>query len=496
MTEVVDKKSIEAVNLIVCMFSISLALLILVQQFFLLLRDEVTQNYIICLSVGFILIFSSAIFMYKRNPSSSILKRVIAYLYFLYYLILLFGSNNQLAFTIVSPILTIFVLYFDMRLIRRSAILITLSNVVLIIYNIFYLGMNTPTQLSNFWLQIICVLGYATNLYMTTYLSNQFNTAKLSSIKEEKEKQHNFLSDILSIAGVLSNNSKKVYHIFEDVTVNNESVNNAVTEIAKGTSSSANSIQNQVLLTNQVQNIIQETSNLSINMKEISKETSSSVMHGITIVDELGEQSGIVNQYNDNVFNIISGLNQKSIDIVQIIDVIRSIADQTNLLSLNASIESARAGEAGKGFAVVAEEIRKLAEQSKSSVENIGNIIKELQDDSKNSLQAVVALRDVSKKQNEIVSTTKEIFNEVKHKMTVVDQNVDSVTEKVNDILKANDNIVQNINELSAVSEETMANVQEANAMTHDNLSQINISKGLVEELIKTSEEIDKYVLN
>ena len=278
--------------------------------------------------------------------------------------------------------------------------------------------------------------------------------------------------------------------------MNNESENAAVGEISKGTSESSQSIENQVLLTNQVQNIIEETSDLSITMKSISKETSESVVHGITVVEELNKQATIVNQYNDNVFKIISGLNQKSIDIVQIIDVIRSIADQTNLLSLNASIESARAGEAGKGFAVVADEIRKLAEQSRDSVNDIENIIKELQADSENSLQAFVTLRDVSNKQNETVLTTKEIFNEVNHKMEVVEKNVDKVTEKINYILDANDNIVKNINEISSVSEKTMANAEEANAMTIESLNKVNTSKQLVEELIKTSEEIDKYAQN
>jgi methyl-accepting chemotaxis protein len=231
-------------------------------------------------------------------------------------------------------------------------------------------------------------------------------------------------------------------------------------------------------------------------MKNVSKETNSSVSHGITIVSELNEQAAIVNKYNDSVFDIISGLNKKSINIVQIIDVIRNIADQTNLLALNASIESARAGEAGRGFAVVAEEIRKLAEQSKASVDDIGNIIKELQSDSESSLQAVVALRDVNKKQNEIVLTTKDIFNEVNSKMEIVDKSVDMVTEKISNILDANDNIVKNINELSSVSEETMANAEEANKMTNENLYRVNTSIGLVEELIKTSKEIDAYAVN
>jgi methyl-accepting chemotaxis protein len=496
MNESVDKNSQKSVNLVVIIFSISIAFLLLINQYFSLLRGEVTSVYLIFLAVSFLSIFISATVMYKNNPYSSILKRVTAYLYFVYYLIIIFGSNNQILFTVVSPILTIFVLYFDLQLIRRSSILIFLSNVVLVLYNIFYRGMNTPQQLSNFSLQIICVAGYAINLYITTYLSNRFSSIKQNNIREEKEKQESLLADILRVAGILSKNSKGVYHIFEELTANNESVNIAVSEISSGTSSSANSIQNQVMLTNQVHNIIQQTSDLSIDMKNISKETTASVAQGITISDELNEQTSIVNQYNDNVFNIISGLNQKSDDIVQIVDAIRSIADQTNLLALNASIESARAGEAGKGFAVVADEIRKLAEQSKDSVNNIGAIINELQKDSKDSLQAVVGLRQVSEKQNTIVLTTKEIFNEVNDKMSVVDKNIDTVTERINNILETNDDIVKNIYELSAVSEQTMANAQEANEMTHRNLDKVNISKDLVVELIKTSEEIDKYAVN
>jgi len=496
MNEVTDRNAMKKVNLVVIIFSIALALLIVISQLYMHHIKVNSSSYIIALFIVFALILLSAIIMYIRNPYSKYIKKVTAYLYFLFYLVLLFGSNDHLLFAVVSPILTIYILYFDLQLVRRSAILIVLSNVVLVTYNIVYKGMNSPQQINDIYLQMVCIIGYSANIFITTYLSNKFNNAKLISIQDEKDKQDKLLKDLLKVAGVLSNNSKEVYLIFDDLKMNNESVNTAVSQISQGTTESAESIQNQLLLTNHVQKIIQETSALSIDMKSLSKETSVSVNHGISIVDELSEQNIVVNQYNDTVFQTINGLNQKMTDIVQIIETIKNIAAQTNLLALNASIESARAGEAGKGFAVVADEIRKLADLSKRSVNNIGEIINELQVDSESSLQAVLSLKDVSQKQNVIVLTTKEIFYEVSNKMDMVDKNVDQVTESITSIMKANEEIVNSINEISAVSQETMANVQEANGMTLESVDKVNISKKLVEELIHTSQEIDKYVLN
>lgn len=121
--------------------------------------------------------------------------------------------------------------------------------------------------------QLICIIEYSSNLLITTLLSNKFNREKLIKINDEKSKQQNLLNDILKVAGILSNNSKEVYTIFGDLTSNNESVNSA--------------------------------------LGEILKETSSSVAQGITIVDKLNEQANIINNYNENVFGTINGLNQK-----------------------------------------------------------------------------------------------------------------------------------------------------------------------------------------
>ncbi|MBZ0097904.1 MAG: hypothetical protein K8F30_02410, partial [Taibaiella sp.] len=281
--------------------------------------------------------------------------------------------------------------------------------------------------------------------------------------------------------------------IVDELAASTDVATKSVHEIAKGSSETASSIQTQSALNHDIHNLIVDTSKASKDMEEISGSAAKAVSEGMEIVEALNLKTSVISENSENAWKLMLELKEKSDEIRKISELISGISEQTNLLSLNAAIESARAGEAGKGFAVVADEIRKLAAQSKDSASSIAKIISQLHSQSDRSVEAVIKLKNMNVEQNGLVARTKDIFIEINGKMGDVKVNVNRVNDRIKDILTANDRLVESINEISAVSEEVTANAQEASAMTSHNIEKAEEAKGFVKELMGTSDKMSRY---
>ena len=312
--------------------------------------------------------------------------------------------------------------------------------------------------------------------------------------KSEKKKQEEILSDVLNTASILDKNSKEVRRFVNELTQATEITSNAVQEIEKGSVDTATNIQVQSVLMHDIHDLIMETSRDSETMEKISENTSETLDEGISIVDELNRQSIIANDSSDSAYMLMMDLRAKAASISEITELIASIAEQTNMLSLNAAIESARAGETGKGFAVVADEIRKLAAQSKDSTNSIAIIVNELNQKSDLSADAVMKLKKLNDEQKMLVSRTQGIFSDIRGKMADVKNNVNKVNEKVGKILSANDKMVESINEISAVSQQVTASAEEASALTSENIMKADQARNYVDEMVETFKKISRHL--
>ncbi|MGL4368793.1 MAG: methyl-accepting chemotaxis protein, partial [Spirochaetota bacterium] len=435
-----------------------------------------------------------ATILYLRDRHNEKIKYLTLAGYGVMYTLVLFTSSRTIIYVYLFPIVSMYLLYFNLSLIVISCSVITLLNIVRVIYLVAFKGMTDPGITTDYTILLASVILYSISLIVSTRLSNKFNTEKIISIRSEQGKQQEILSDVLKTASVLDRNSHKVYRIVEELAASAGRITDAVAVIDDGASSVASSVREQSELTARIHSVIAETSSRSMTMGNISKETVQAVQCGLAIVNDLNGKTASVNESSDNVYRTMIELSGKSREIEGMTQMITDISDKTDMLSLNASIESARAGNSGRGFAVVADEIRKLATQSRESADSISRIVSELQRKSDLSVEAVMMLKKVNAEQNELIGRTKTVFDTIIRKMNDVDANVVLVHSGISNIISSNGQIVESIGSVSRISDDTIVSTQEARDVTRMNIENANAARALVEELISTSREMEKYM--
>jgi methyl-accepting chemotaxis protein len=194
----------------------------------------------------------------------------------------------------------------------------------------------------------------------------------------------------------------------------------------------------------------------------------------------------------EKVLSVIEKLTNTTQNIGQFVQSIEDIAEQTNMLSLNAAIEAARAGEAGKGFAVVAEEVRNLAEQSRHATEEITALVEVINEESRQAKLAMELMQKASSEQNEAVNKTNSAFSDIANGITTIVEKIKDVNDAISKMQNDKDSVISAINNISSVSEETAASSEEVAATTEHQLKAIDEMKQDAARLDELVQELDK----
>ncbi len=304
----------------------------------------------------------------------------------------------------------------------------------------------------------------------------------------------NMISEVKEIGGVvhassniIMDSSQEVSKISEQISSTVDDLANCATEQAASTDNGSVKIKSIIDFLECISEDMEKAKELGDLIRESQEKVEHSIEHQQT---QMSENKRISNE----VSSAVNQLMEQSKEIGQILKVINSVSEQTNLLSLNAAIESARAGEHGRGFGVVSEEIRKLAEQSSIQSKKINGIVMDVQ----NSIQLTVS--EIQKSENSMMMQEKALydtvdaFNDICKKIDSIANKVDAVSDAANALNKDAKLAGDLITDLAAAAQQTAASTQEVNASIEEQHSSMQAITECSSEMQKLSSKLGKCI--
>ncbi|MFD2214572.1 methyl-accepting chemotaxis protein [Metabacillus endolithicus] len=310
-----------------------------------------------------------------------------------------------------------------------------------------------------------------------------------SSINTMSGNLKELIQEVNQSSELVAAHSEELTASAEESKTTTEYITTAIQEVASGADSQSEKVSHSEKALETMAMGISQIAISSSSISETSQSTIDKAQTGGESVKQTVEQMKSIQSSVQTSNEMIKSLDERSKQIGNIVEVITGIADQTNLLALNAAIEAARAGEQGKGFAVVADEVRKLAEESKKSSDQIRQLISSIQYEMISSLKGMGQVTQDVNDGLELANRTQGNFFEIIESTKLVSEQIDQMAATAQEISVVTAEAAVSFGEISNITKETTASTQEVASSSEEQL-------GSMEEIATSAQSLSEMAVN